>query len=143
MTEKLIECRRCGSNACSEISNDNITIWLCMGCGFTSNTFMTDENSDKVEEVIPNLYKDLKFKDNTGLNWYPNPVTLDDKSMVFIDGTSTDDWKWAAVKSKKIPKKDRAKFKGEEYAADMTTIKYFDERDFMEALDYIGYFNKK
>jgi hypothetical protein len=25
----------------------------------------------------------------------------------------------------------------------MTTVKYFDEKEFMEALDYIGFFEKK
>jgi hypothetical protein len=143
MIEKLIECPRCGSNACSEMSDDKITIWLCMGCGFTTNTFMTPENAVKAEEVIPNLYVDLKFIDESGLAWYPNSVTLENKSMVFADGTSKDDWKWAAVKSVEITEKDRDKFKGEEYRADMTTIKHFEEKDFMDALEYIGYFDKK
>jgi len=143
MIEKLIECPRCGSNACSEMSDDKITIWLCMGCGFTTNTFMTPENAVKAEEVIPNLYVDLKFIDDKGLTWYPNSVTLENKSMVFADGTSKDDWKWAAVKSVEIAEKDRDKFKGEEYRADMTTIKHFEEKDFMDALEYIGYFDKK
>ena len=143
MIEKLIECPRCGSNACSEMSDNKITIWLCMGCGFTTNTFMTPENAVKAEEVIPNLYVDLKFIDDKGLAWYPNSVTLENKSMVFADGTSKDDWKWAAVKSVEIAEKDRDKFKGEEYRADMTTIKHFEEKDFMDALEYIGYFNKK
>ena len=143
MIEKLIECPRCGSNACSEMSDDKITIWLCMGCGFTTNTFMTPENAVKAEEVIPNLYKDLKFVDEKGLAWYPNSVTLDDKSMVFADGTSKDDWKWAATKSTEIPEEERPKFKGATHVADMTTKKEFNERDFIEALDYIGYFKKK
>jgi hypothetical protein len=50
--------------------------------------------------------------------------------MVFAEGTSKTDWKWAAVKSKNSK-------------PDMTTKKEFDEGDFMEALDYIGYFNQK
>ena len=72
----------------------------------------------------------LKFKDEKGLYWYPNSVMLEDRSMVFADGRSVDDWKWAGVQSK-------------ESKADMTTVKYFDEKEFMEALDYIGFFEKK
>ena len=143
MTEKIVNCKRCGSNACSEMSDDKITIWVCMGCGFTSNTFMTEENTPKAEDVMPNLYKDLKFTDDTGLNWYPNSVTLDDKSMVFSDGTSVDDWKWAAVKSIEITDDEKEKFPNSTHRADMSTIQYFKEKDFMEALDYVGYFNKK
>jgi hypothetical protein len=143
MIEKLVECPRCGSNACSEMSDDKIIIWLCMGCGFTTNTFMTPENAAKAEEIIPNLYKDLKFIDEKGLVWYPNSVTLDDKSMVFADGTSKDDWKWAATKSVEIPEEERPKFKGATHRADMATLKHFEEKDFMDALEYVGYFNKK
>ena len=143
MIEKLVTCKRCGSNACSEISDDKIVIWVCLGCGFTTNTFITAENVIKTEDVMPNLYKDLKFTDDTGLNWYPNSVTLDDKSMVFADGTSIDDWKWAAVKSIEITDEEKIKFPNSTHRADMSTIQYFEEKDFMEALDYVGYFNIK
>jgi hypothetical protein len=50
--------------------------------------------------------------------------------MVFADGRSTEDWKWAAVQSK-------------DGKADMITLQQFDEKDFMEALDYIGFFQKQ
>jgi len=143
MTEKLIDCPRCSSNACSEISDEKVIIWLCMGCGFTSNTFMTCENISKVEELMPNLYKDMKFINTDGLSWYPNSVTLDNKSMVFADGISKDDWKWAAIKSILIPDKDKDKFKGEEYRADMSTKKEFEQNNFMDALSYVGYFDLK
>jgi hypothetical protein len=143
MTEKLIDCPRCGSNACSEISDEQIKIWLCMGCGFTSNIFMDYTHIEKIEEVMPNLYKDLKFIDDMGFAWYPNSVTLDDKSMVFADGTGVDDWKWAAVKSIEITEEEKEKFPNSTHRADMSTIKHFNEKDFMDALDYIGYFKNK
>jgi hypothetical protein len=130
MTEKLIVCSRCGSNACSEISNDKVTIWICMGCGFTSNNTITESNLEQMEITLPELYKALRFKDTDGKYWYPNSVMLDDKSMVFAEGTSIEDWKWSAVQSK-------------DGKVDMTTKQEFEERDFMEALDYIGYFNQK
>ena len=130
MKESLIICPRCGSNACHEASNEKFTMWSCFGCGFTSNSTMTDEHAPTAEETLPELYKALKFKDEKGYHWYPIALTFDDKSMVFAEGTSTEDWKWSAVKSK-------------DGKADMTTKSEFEERDFMEALDYIGYFNQK
>ena len=130
MTEKLIDCARCGSNACSEMSNDKVTIWICMGCGFTSNTTITDLNVEQMETTLPELYKALRHKDQEGKYWYPNSIVLEDKSMVFAEGTSVDNWKWSAVQSK-------------EGKADMTTKKEYLEREFMDALEYIGYFNKK
>ena len=130
MTEQLTICPRCGSNACHEASNEKFTMWSCFGCGFTSNSTMTDEHAPKAEETLPELYKALKFKDEKGYHWYPIALTFDDKSMIFAEGKSTEDWKWSAVKSK-------------EGKPDMTTKKEFEERDFMEALDYVGYFNQK
>ena len=130
MKEQLINCPRCNSNACSEMSDGNITIWQCMGCGFTSNTFLTEENSAKYKEVLPELYKDLEFIDEKGLRWYPTAVTMDDKSMIFAEGISIENWKWSAVQSK-------------DGKPDMTTKKEFNGNDFLEALDYVGYFNKK
>ena len=130
MQESLIVCSRCGGNAFHEASNDQLTMWSCFGCGFTANSTLTDDKLEEVEAIIPQLYKDLKFKDEKGLYWYPNSVMLEDRSMVFADGRSIDDWKWAGVQSK-------------EGKADMTTVKYFDEKEFMEALDYIGFFEKQ
>jgi hypothetical protein len=130
MNEKLTICPRCGGDACHEASNKKLTVWSCFGCGFTSNSTMTEGNLQEVESVVPQLYLDLKFKDANGYYWYPNTVILEDKSMVFADGKSTIDWKWAGVKS-------------QDGKADMTTIKHFEEKDFMEALDYIGFFEKQ
>jgi len=130
MKELLTVCPRCGGNACHEASNEKFTVWSCFGCGFTANSTTIDENLENIEGVMPQLYIDLKFKDDKNYNWYPSTVILEDKSMVFADGKSIEDWKWAGVKSKSGK-------------ADMTTIKHFDEKDFMEALDYIGFFEKQ
>jgi hypothetical protein len=130
MKESLIICPRCSSNACHEASNEKFTMWSCFGCGFTSNSTMVEANIPETETVLPELYKALKFKDEKGYHWYPIALTFDDKSMVFAEGTSTADWKWSAVQAK-------------EGKPDMTTKKEFEERDFMEALEYVGYFNQK
>ncbi len=130
MKESMIICPRCGSNACSEVSNDKLTIWNCFGCGFTSNSTLTDLNIATTESVMPELFKALKFKDKDGYHWYPNSIILDNKSMVFAEGKSVDDWKWSAVKTKNGK-------------PDMKTKKEFAEKDFMEALDYINYFSAK
>jgi hypothetical protein len=130
MQESFTVCPRCEGNACHEISNDKLTVWSCFGCGFTSNSTLTEDKLEEVESVIPQLYKDLKFKDDKGYYWYPNSVMLEDKSLVFADGKTSKEWKWAGVQSK-------------DGKADMTTVKYFEEKEFMEALDYIGFFEKQ
>jgi hypothetical protein len=89
---------------------------------------MTEKNIKITESIMPELYKALRFVDINGYHWYPNSVMLEDKSMIFADGKSADDWKWAAVK-------------GKDKKADMSTKQDFDQNNFMDALEYIGYFN--
>jgi hypothetical protein len=127
MKESLIICLKCGGDACSEITNEVVTIWICMGCGFTSNNTITDTNVTEMEATLPELYKDLRFKDKEGKYWYPNSVILDDKSMVFAEGTNVQDWMWTAVQAK-------------DGKTDMTTKKEFQIHEFMDALEYIDYF---
>jgi len=127
MKESFITCLKCGGDACSEITNGVVTIWICMGCGFTSNNTITDTNVTEMEATLPELYKDLRFKDKEGKYWYPNSVILDDKSMVFAEGTNVQDWMWSAVQAK-------------DGKTDMTTKKEFQIHEFMDALEYIDYF---
>ena len=127
MKESFIICPKCSGDACSEITNGVVTIWICMGCGFTSNNTITDANVTEMEATLPELYKDLRFKDKEGKYWYPNSVILDDKSMVFAEGTNVQDWMWSAVQAK-------------EGKTDMTTKKEFQIHEFMDALEYIDYF---
>jgi hypothetical protein len=130
MKEQLTICPRCGGDACHKASTEQLTVWSCFGCGYTSNTTITEENLTNIESVMPQLYINLKFQDPKGHYWYPNTVILEDKSMVFADGNTVEDWKWAAVQSK-------------DGKADMTTKQEYEQHDFMEALDYIGFFEKQ
>lgn len=125
MKESLIQCPKCKSEICSEVSNDKFTIWNCFACGFTSNSTMFHSNKKQTEEFLPELYKALCFIDDKGYSWYPNSVIQENKSMLFAEGKSISDWKWSAVKSK-------------DGKPDMTTKKEFEQGDFAKALVYIS-----
>ena len=65
--------------------------------------------------------------------------------MVFANGSTSKNWKWAAVKSIEVLEEEKEKYpipgkKGKFYEnrMDMTTMKMFEEHDYMEALSYIG-----
>jgi hypothetical protein len=65
--------------------------------------------------------------------------------MVFANGPSSLDWGWAAVKAVPVLEEEKEKYpmpgkEGQyyEWRMDMTTLQMFPERDFMEALSYIG-----
>ena len=142
--DKLTDCKRCGSNACYEQHiNEHLTTWLCMGCGFTTSTIMT-EGSQPVKQAIessPELYKDLLHKDEDGHMWMPATVRLPAKGMVFIDGSTKENWRWAAVKAVEIVKEEKHKYpEGQTHKMDMKGAQYFNQREFMDALEVIGFY---
>jgi hypothetical protein len=81
-------------------------------------------------------------EDENGTIWMPSVVNLTDKGMVFADGPNGSNWAWAAVKAIPMPEEEKAKFKAKgkeyDYKMDMTTLQHYPEREFIEALSYIG-----
>lgn len=124
--DNLTDCSRCGSNACyTQQVNKEITISLCYGCGFQSNTIMTvgsDMFNEQIE-TLPELYKTLMDEEDNGKLWIPSFHNVPGKGMVFANGTSRENWSWASI----------------QYAdekTDMSTKKDFAEKDFMDALSH-------
>lgn len=151
--DRLTTCPRCGSDACYEQElGADYKVHQCYGCGFTTNTLMTSDSKflDEQLEILPELYKDLIFVDEKGYHWMPSAMNNPNQGMIYADGTGVSDWKWSAVKAILIPEEDRSKFpipnkEGEyyEYKMDMKSLQQFNERDFIEALDYIGVFSNE
>jgi hypothetical protein len=143
--DNLTTCDRCGSDACyvQEVNQD-VKLHFCYGCGFQANTAMKRDSEflQQQMEVLPELYKELMGEDENGTIWMPSVVNIPDKGMVFADGPNGKQWQWAAVKATLMSEEEKAKFKekGKEYdyKMDMTTLTHFQERDFIEALTYIG-----
>lgn len=148
--DNLTICNRCGSDACyvQEVNNE-INNYMCYGCGFLTNSLMKQGEQFFEEQMLtlPDLYKELMGEDENGLIWMPNMVNVPNKGMVFANGTSAANWKWSGVKAVPMPEEEKVKFaeKGKDYEfkMDMETIQHFDERDFIEALDYIGVFENQ
>jgi hypothetical protein len=62
--------------------------------------------------------------------------------MVFLDGTSKDNWMWSAVKAIEITEEEKANFpQGQTHKMDMRNAQMFGQRDFMDALEVIGFFD--
>ena len=145
MEEKMLICPHCGGNACYEQQvSEEVATSFCFGCGYSTSTLMTEggELVTKTIEASPELYKDLMFIDDNKKVWFPSTVTLPNKGMVFLDGKSKDDWKWASVLSVEILQEEKSKFpKDQTHKMDMKNIKHFEKEDFMEALDNIKFFD--
>ena len=146
--DNLIICARCGSDACyvDEVNQD-IKTYFCYGCGFQTNSLMKDGDVfyERQLEILPELYKDLLNKDDDGHIWMPSTTNVPEKGMIFANGPSTTDWGWAAVKAVPVTDEEKSKYpipgkEGQyyEWRMDMTTLQMFPERDFIEALSYIG-----
>jgi hypothetical protein len=140
MKDNLIVCKRCGSNACYEAAVGDVKMWHCFGCGFASNSDQKAESIDpKLLETLPELFKDISFTDEDGYLWLPTTINNPNQGMLFpepVDGG----WKWAAVPTRKTNIAEKH-IRGTDKAMDMKKVKHFEQGDYMEALDFIGYFN--
>jgi|TARA_R100000027_G_scaffold32208_2_gene23498 hypothetical protein len=147
-TDRLVE-GPFGSNACYEQNfeqdGQQITTWLCFGSGYTTSTLMTEGSKTvrDLEETSPELYKDLMHIDDQKRVWVPATITLPAKGMVFVDGTDKRNWKWSAVKAVEITEEERKTKnfpKDQTHKMDMKGAKLFDQKDFMDALELIGFY---
>lgn len=146
--DNLIICKHCGSDACYvEEVNQELSTYFCYGCGFQTNSLMKDDSEFYKEQIsiLPELYKDLLEKDEDGIIWMPSTINLPQQGMIFANGPSKNDWGWAAVKAVPVKEEEKEKYpipsqKGKfyEWRMDMTTLKMFTKRDYIEALSYIG-----
>ena len=111
-----------------------------MNCGFTSNELMIEgsELMTQTEEVMPELYKDIKFIDDKKQVWYPTVINIQDKGTVFINGTTKDNWGWAGIKAIETTDEEKEKLKGATHKSDSKTLKTFTKDQFDEACHYIG-----
>jgi len=147
--EEIINCPKSGGDLCYKVQvAPEIYNYMSLSCGFWTNSFMTEDHEFYMQqmETLPELYKDLAWKDpQTGLIWLPNTINNPEQGMVFANGTNASNWKWAAVKAVEIPEQDKEKYPipgkpGEfmKFKMDMKNMHLFEERDYIEALSYIG-----
>ena len=155
--DKLTDCPCCKGNACyeSEFTTQDgpIKTWICMTCGFTSNTTMEEgsKSLDKAMELTAELIKDLRQVHNN-LVWFPTVITMPDNGMIFPEPLKENkkDWGWTVVKAIPIPEDEKLKYPdptkpGEYYKnrMDMKNLKRFDKLCFMDAAEELKMFIKE
>ena len=154
--DKLVTCKCCGSDACYESTftteEGPINTWLCMTCGFTSNSTMTEDSEGlkQTMELTADLIKNLR-QDHDGLAYFPTAITMPNKGMIFPEPIkNTDDWGWTVVKAIPIPKEEQEKYPDAtnpgtfyENKMDMKNMKRYDKLCFMDAAEELGMFSKE
>jgi hypothetical protein len=142
--EEIINCPKSGGDLCYKTQlNPQISTYLSLSCGFWTNSLMKEgeEFYEQQLENLPELYKELAWKDpETNLVWLPNTINHHEQGMVFAYGPNASEWGWAAVKAVEIPEGERKELAGkmQTHKMDMTNMKIFHERDYIDALSHIG-----
>jgi hypothetical protein len=69
-------------------------------------------------------------------------INFTEKGSVFANGKSKDQWQWSAIKTIQLTEEEKSnpRFKNQAYKSDSKTLQNFGS-DFIEACDYIGFFN--
>ena len=147
--DEIIQCPKSGGDLCYKLEvTKDINQFFSLSCGFCTNTIMNPYSDFYMEQIqsLPELYKDLQGTDlDTGLIWLPSTINEVEKGMIFANGSDKDNWGWGAVLAVDVKEEEKEKYpipgkKGEYYKKrmDMSTIKNFHEREFIDALSYIG-----
>jgi len=107
--EKKIKCPVCGMISCLEEQVGHVTTWLCVDCGYNSNTTYKNHSSElkKVLSSSPQIVLDLKkFDTERNIWWFPTILNMPSKGIVYPEG-KVEDWCWVYSPIVDVPEKDR------------------------------------
>lgn len=146
MTDQITTCRKCSSPLCYERHEEGIIFWDCLQCGFSTNTLLL-KNTEAVlsyQSMMPSLFVDIKYEDKEGFIWFPTTVIKDGIGIIFPDGATKDDWKWAVARHVPVEESEKEKFKKKDgsyhkYKTDMRNVLHFDQNMFSKALEALGF----
>ena len=134
-----VPCPVCKSNNCFKTVTDDISSYLCMRCGNTTNSYFT-VGSPQLEEALeksPEIIKDLKQVDpDTNLVWIPSVINIPSKGMIYPMGHK-EKWYWVFSPIVKLSKEERKK-----YPIPGTKDEYYEQRLGVETVDGMKRFGK-
>ena len=140
-SDKIIKCPKSGGHLCyvNKINGD-VTVYNSLSCGFMTNSLMIKDHQFYKEqmEALPELYKDLAWTDpKTNLVWIPTGVNIEGVGMIFAEGTSVDNWKWAAVPFIPVENEEEKEAYKSNFKPDNDNKLYFEEGRYISALMYL------
>jgi len=151
--ENKITCPHCLVCECYKESEGGIDSYLCLSCGYTTNSLFVNKSIElrKWEINTPVLIRNSKFVDpDTNLVWYPSVLNFPSKGMIFPDGTNEADWRWRVAPVAEIPEEERVKYPipgkpGEFYKTriDMNASSFYDRNQFKSACEDLGILEKQ
>ena len=147
--DRKVTCPHCGSKNCFESTEEATSVisYLCLKCGYTTNTYFTKESSSLQNSfnTAPTLIKELQFFDETrNLVWIPCVLNMGKKGIIFPRG-SRNNWNWNYAKVVDIPKEESEKYpvvgkEGEFYKSrlDVENALKYEWDDFIGACEEMG-----
>ena len=112
LTEKTIKCPHCNNMTALEETdpNTNITSWLCVECGYTSNS-MYRKNTKELRQLLhnsPQLIVDSKIYDKEhNVYWMLTVISMPNKGMLFPIGDDPNNVIWNYAYIENIPEEEQ------------------------------------
>jgi hypothetical protein len=147
MKDKIIKCPLTGAEeGCYCIPlNEKLFHYNSLSAGFQTSDLWKEGEFDfeELESTLPELYKAIKQIDDEGRIWYPIVNNIEEKGIVFVIGTSKDNWEWAGSLHTPVLEEEKDKFKRPDgsfakFKNDPQTLKRFGRVGYIDALSYIG-----
>jgi len=82
LSGKTVECSVCGGNTALEEDYENITSWLCVKCGYTTNSTFVGTSKELIS--TPKAILDMKHWDSERqIYWIPTVINMPTRGLIF------------------------------------------------------------
>ena len=145
--EKKVKCPVCNMISCLEEYIGDITTWLCIDCGYNSNTTYKNHSKElkKTLATSPQIIIDLKkFDTERNIWWFPTILNMPAKGIIYPDG-NVEKWSWVYSPIVGVPESDKHLYpipnKENEFYEKRLAVeksKIYDKDNFFSALKDMG-----
>jgi ribosomal protein L37AE/L43A len=109
---KTVTCAVCGEETALEETYEKIISWMCVNCGYTSNT-LYKKNSTTIRKVFstsPKFINDVKvFDTKRFVYWIPTVINMPTRGLIFPEGSKAQII-WTYIPMVDIPEKEQKNY---------------------------------
>ena len=129
-------CPKCSKDDLIVEDNNTITYYLCIECGYRSNTDLNSKNFDfqptlirMTDETKKLIWKDTK----TGLYWFPINFDIPKVGVLYPQG-SVENIEWVYMPMIEMTDQEKKRYPGKKELPDSVRKKIFNQSNLKEAL---------
>jgi hypothetical protein len=141
LSGKTVDCPVCNKNAALEEDTAGITSWLCVNCGYTTNSMFIENNSEFAG--TPAVILKLKHWDALrNIYWIPTVINMPSRGLIFPEKYGKQIF-WTCVLMVDIPEKEQKNYpiadrEGKFFTRKLDTDNAKKFTKFYEALKQLG-----